>query len=497
MKRSILVVVALLSAAMVSCGDSASVIDQTTDGVDSTTSEASAVETESTILKDNLPDDLDFGGAQISVLARGNDDSYLEIDAENDGDVVNDAIHFRNLTVEERLNVDLIPVRGEGWQNYGSDISKIRACAQANDDAYQIIAGWGQNVAALALENVFFDLNDVKYLDFDQPWWNQTTTESMNIAGSLYFVTGDIGLLTSLGGSYVLFANDVIMNTYDVANLSEMVLNGTWTIDAMLTETAKVYQDLDGNSVMDDQDLYGFVIDHHIYADYFTIGVGIQQIKLNDEKIPEYTPQIEKMSALIDKITPIFGANGASVGAMLLNNGQGGGRHYEMFPEGKAMIISAELGFATTADYRNAEDSYTILPYPKLDEAQEGYYVNGANGASLWGIPTSNPNPDAAAAVMEAMACQSYNTVTPAYFETCLQTKMARNEDSIQMLQIIREGCVVDAEYLFASMFGNTNNIASSILSGNMGVASWYEANQKKIDNALEKTIEAFTGLQS
>ena len=161
------------------------------------------------------------------------------------------------------------------------------------------------------------------------------------------------------------------------------------------------------------------------------------------------------------------------------------------------MIISAELGFATTADYRNAEDSYTILPYPKLDEAQEGYYVNGANGASLWGIPTSNPNPDAAAAVMEAMACQSYNTVTPAYFETCLQTKMARNEDTIQMLQIIREGCVVDAEYLFASMFGNTNNIASSILSGNMGVASWYEANQKKIDNALEKTIEAFTGLQS
>ena len=491
----LLLTAALYSTSLASCGDSST--EQTTDttAVDVTTQEMT--ETEDSMLHDNLPDDLDFSGAQISILARGNDDSYLEIDAENDGDVVNDAIYTRNLSVEERLNVDLIPIRGEGWQTYGNDLTKLRASVNSGSNAYQIVAGFGQSISSLALENVFCDLTQYDYLDLEQVWWNQSTVESMRICDALYFVTGDIGLITSLGGSYVLFANDVIMNNYDIANLAEMVHNGTWTIDAMLTETAKVYHDLDGNGVMDDMDLYGFVIDHRVYADYFAIGAGIRQITLTEDNIPQYTPQLDKMTTLLDKITPIFGENSASVGAIVLNKGNGGGRHYEMFPEGKAMIISAELSFATTAAYRNAEDGYTILPYPKMDETQERYYVNGSNGASLWGIPTDVTTPEISAAVLEAMACASYNYVTPAYFETCLQTKMARNEDTIAMLNIIRDGCYVDAEYLYKGLFSETCHTAQKILSGKKGAASWYESNQKKIDKSVEKAIQSFKDLQS
>ena len=38
--------------------------------------------------------------------------------------------------------------------------------------------------------------------------------------------------------------------------------------------------------------------------------------------------------------------------------------------------------------------------------------------------------------------------VMPAYFETCLQGKLSRNEDTVEMLEVIRKGAVADIENL-------------------------------------------------
>ena len=84
----------------------------------------------------------------------------------------------------------------------------------------------------------------------------------------------------------------------------------------------------------------------------------------------------------------------------------------------------------------------------------------------------------------------------PIYFETCLQNKHSRNEDTIEMLNLIRTGACIDLECLYGSIFGNTHRIFSTILAGsNHDAASWYAKNEKKINNAIEKTVDQFRAL--
>ena len=68
---------------------------------------------ETTAARDTLPDDLDFGGKTVNLFV---DREMLipEYNAEQDGDIVNDAIYERNNAVQERLNVTFNFIESDG-----------------------------------------------------------------------------------------------------------------------------------------------------------------------------------------------------------------------------------------------------------------------------------------------------------------------------------------------------------------------------------------------
>jgi len=59
-------------------------------------------------------------------------------------------------------------------------------------------------------------------------------------------------------------------------------------------------------------------------------------------------------------------------------------------------------------------------------------------------VPSNAPNPERTGIILEALAAESRNTVIPAYKETCLKTKFARDDESLGMLDIIFDNVVVD-----------------------------------------------------
>ena len=457
--------------------------------------ESATVETESEALyADHLPDDLDFGGATVRIHTRGDEDSLMEVAVDElTGDVLNDAIYNRNTKVSERLNVVLERVDGAGWADYGTELSRIKASITAGDNSYQCVAGWNTYISTLALENCFQDLSVLPYLETDMPWWNQTSAKSMTLGGKLLFVTGDISFLTSFGGAYVLFTNDRIAADNNIPSIPDMVRDGTWTLDNMLSITKTIYNDVDGNGVMDEKDTYGYVTDYYNAADSWYTASDIHQITLDENDLPVYTPQIEKVSGLVDKIYPMF-YNGSLVGSYHTD----ADTQMKMFKNGQALMIIRELDNARSY-FRDMEDNYTINPLPKYDEAQAEYYSNTYTGATIWSIPTDNTAPEAAAAVMEALAADSYMNVMPAYFETCLQGKLSRNEDTVEMLEVIRKGAVADIEYLYSFLFGAPHYVVRDVLSdknASANVASWYAKNNDKIQAQIDSTIETIQNMQ-
>lgn len=481
-----LLLASLILASCASAGNTETVTDHTD------TTPATEAVTESR-WKDAIPEGTDLGGKTITIHARGDENSMLEIETDAEtGDILNDTIFKRNRDLEERLNFTWEMFEGAGWETYNQEISKIRASIAAGDNAWQIISGWGTSITPLALEHCFYDLVGMPHLDTTAPWWNQAAVHGLTLGGGMYFVTGDVSVLTTLGGGYVMFVNDSISVANDIENIPALVRDGKWTMDKMTEIAKEISVDIDGSGKMDNKDRYGLVLDIYNSSDSFYTSADIHQITVTDG-IPSYAPDQERLVKLMAYLED-FETNGASVGTYRTSDVS---LQFNMFINSQALMIVRELDSART-DFREMEDNYTIVPLPKLDETQDAYYTAAYNGASLWGIPSDNPDPDTALIVMEAMAAESYNAVTPVYFSTCLQEKFARNEETLEMLEIIRQSLYLDTEYLYNHSLGQTcYMVRDMVATKKFDVASHLAKQEKKILTAIEKTVETMLEMQT
>ena len=438
-------------------------------------------------LSDNLPDDLDFGGATVNIAYRLLDASYPccnDFTAEGEtGDIFNDAKFRRNMAVEERLNVTLnfIP------EPYASMPGKLRASILAGDNAYDIIAGSmfsNGNVSGLALEGLFMNLKDVPHIDFEKPWWYQSIVSGATIGNKLHFIAGDANL-SVLMSSMLLFVNKKLMQEYTLPDVYNVVIDGKWTIDYMISYIKDVHKDLNGDGVMDKNDLYGFISPN--YASFFNAfmeGAGIQVTKIGSDGNPYFDMPVERMSALADKVCELLYNNPSS----FITAG-GDGVDENMFRNNQALFIPYAIQDAVY--WKEMESDFGMVPYPKFDEAQEKYYSSVWEGCTLFSIPVNSVTPEMAGAVMEAFSFESYRTTTPVYFDIVMKLKEARDETTSKMLDIIRDGAYIDFSTIYNSQIGSPwDALYASTQRGSNNFASWYESNEPKIRIAIEKLIE-------
>ena len=165
---------ALLCAlpAVTSCGSSDhGTTVETAPNVDTAATEA--IETEEltgrAAVRDNLPATLDLGGKEIRILTRTDDrDTRIEFMAESEtGDVVEDAVYNRNLTVMERLNVSMKVIEaGTGATRHNGDVVNglLDKSVLAGDAAYDLIGNHMSQITPNILKGMFLEIHNLPYL---------------------------------------------------------------------------------------------------------------------------------------------------------------------------------------------------------------------------------------------------------------------------------------------------------------------------------------------
>jgi ABC-type glycerol-3-phosphate transport system substrate-binding protein len=258
-------------------------------------------ETDRSQTADSLPGGLDFGGASYRILVR--DDQFLsEFYAEEaSGDIVEDTVYNRNISVEERLNVKINIIKGVPSASYGGELSNIRTNVSAGDDAYDVIAGYSVHIVKLMAEGLFDNLNELQYLDFSQPWWPKSIQDEMTFNGSLYFMTGDI-CMTTISKALCMYFNKSIAESRNIGNIYDVVNANGWTFEKYLSLTSDVYDDLDGNSKADDNDLYGTVMTPYNSVDAFIPAFRQNITEMGDDGYPVLAFNTEKMVSIVEKI---------------------------------------------------------------------------------------------------------------------------------------------------------------------------------------------------
>jgi len=468
----------LLSLPFVSCG--------TDDKVPETTETQpaaadGAVEETETELHDGVPADLMFEGENINILYRGAfTDEFL---ADGEGDIVNQAVYMRNLTVEERLGLTLTYIPNESTDWNGGYQAVILQSVLAGDNSHDIVSGPSYHTPTLILDNAILPLNDVAYLSLDMPWWSQGLIETTSIAGKLFFATGDISL-GMLRYIHCLFYNKELCADHGIGDLSETVFEGKWTLDK-LNELASVgYVDLngDGKAVLED-DQFGFIITNNLLMRGFYDALEMSFFNVGESGSPEFDFGNPRTADAYDKFSAMLHADDN------ITMGESNEKTYPVFISDRALFVSGRFIDSEPA-YREMESDVGLLPFPKWDEAQKDYKVTICGSESIFGLPINSRNPDMMGAVMEALAFESYKTVSPAYYESALKIKYSREESDVssRMVDIIKEGAVFNP-VVQMSKFVGTDKILMDCIINQKPWVSTIESQKKSLEAKLEEII--------
>ena len=480
---SALLALLLLTASISACGETA----QTTTDTE-TAAETAAVTAETEAIPayepDDLPEDLDFGGITTHIFGwegAANVEFFVE---EADGDVVNDAIFERNRTVEERLNLELTYTLAPGaFDDRASWVKTVSQSVIAGDGANDIVAGYSMSGATLANNRLLIDLTGLDYIDFEKPWWPESLIKEATCGGKLYFCSGDIST-NMIYYLYSIYFNKTLVQNYDIENLYDLVREGKWTLDKMIEICSALYADLNGDGKKDPADQFGYTT-HSTWSDTFFFASGLRTTEIGDDGLPVFSAEFggEKTQDLLTKLIDMFAAN-----EMYLGSDYDTVRN--QFLENRALFLTTEVYYAKNY-LRDTQIEYGILPVPKYDDAQDGYYTVSSFPYTLYGIPVDAKDPSMSAAILECLASESYRTVSPALFEVALKVKYASDNDVSEMYDIIRASNVFDIGRIFNdSMDGSTYALFRSALSG--GNANWistYEKNSKSMTKQFEKVI--------
>ena len=455
---------------------------------------AAETESETELTRENTPDtlpaDLDFGGEDICILHRAGDhDVQVEITAENTGDVVDSAIFNRNISVEDRLNVKLTYV-GTNDEVHGIDQLKplLTAAINAGDPIYDLVASHMSQTTPFVLQQYFYNLNAQPYLDFDMPWWNQSFQEQITLEGKNYMAAGDISQ-TMLRGTYVTIMNKAVLNEYHPGyNVYDTVRSGAWTYDEFL-HLADIYHDVNGDGKADDSDIYGLIRDSvGIINDAFIGSFDIPLVE-NEGDTVKIVFNSEKTISFIEKMQVMLYDNNYAIKKEYVDMAT------KLMDDTALMTI---FRLSLTDSLRDMEADYMILPCPKFDETQQEYSGFTHNGFSVFCIPSSASTPDISAATLEALCAESYRTCTMAYYETTVKGKLARDDETAEMLDLIHEGVRFDFGYVYSASLADLIQIPRNYINNtkNTKGASTLATKVALSEAKLPALLEAFETLE-
>ena len=448
---------------------------------------STAPEKEDQRQKPDVPD-RDFEGYDFKIYSKGpvfNEWASLDIDAEEEnGEPINDAVYRRNRFVEEKYNVNVMAVPSAN----GDMVAAVKKAVSAGDDIYDAAVPNMYSQATLATGGNLTDLKHVPYLDLSKKWWDQKANADLTINNKLLFTVGDLFIMDNDATWLVIF-NKELIRELALENPYEIVRGGKWSFDKLLSMGKGVAKDVNGDGIMDRSDFYGMVDQGESMTAYY-LAAGEKYIKKDASDLPFTQMDTERSLSVIEKIFELMYDNTMSYNYWDITG------ETEPYKLTQAMFENNQAVFKITAlqlviRMRNMETNFGIIPMPKYELTQKDYahYVHPT--ASALSIPTTNNNLERTGIILEALAAESYYTVRPAYYEISINGKFLRDEESIEMLDIILASRV----YELAEMYG-WGGLGSVLVEmyrpKKRDFVSTYEKKKDSYKKAIDKTIVAF-----
>jgi len=426
----------------------------------------------------------DMNGKKFTVLTQGW--GYQPMDVtdivadEITGEPINDAAYNRQIYLEDKYNITIEA------NDKGPDA--LKKAVKANDDVYDFCILRTVSFTSMVTNKYLVDLSDIPVINLSQPYWDSKSYDALSLLGKHYGINCDISKTWATTVWTVFFNKDMIKDN-GLENPYKLVEEGKWTLDKMFEMGRVVAKDLNGDGKMDEKDLWGIT-----YSDDSSVGMlncmGVNFGEIDSNGYPVFTldreDNIDKVMSLYTRLYDrSYCVNTHAPGLKLTNLGD-----VEMFIDGRTLF---DLCGTYLIDLlRVMEQDCGILPYPKYDDTQKEYMSSVSPlFFTFTAVPVTNNDLENTGIIMEDMACEGYKKIKPEFYESLLLRKIARDDESAEMLGYIFDNIVYDSGG-FLNLGGFSWDFAIKVPHNyDLNIVSFIEKYQGKIQKDIDAIVEA------
>ena len=444
-------------------------------------------DTQTQTVTTDTPETVDFGGKEYRMLIR-REFEYEFNSPEETGDVLNDALYDRNQTIEDTYNINIVTTAEPGdWDSQEEFMGKVRNTISAGDDAYDIIAGYAAMMPPLIPDGLYYNLNDLPHLDFGGEWWSRGLYDTFNINDRCYVMSGSISL-SLWENTWALYYNKDVAEQFGITGIYDEVNSGTWTFDRMKEYCQLVTADINGDSVSDQNDRWGYVTDHAPEFDFFADIFDVDITSIGDNGLPTITVDNERNNDILVAVNDFLFSGSYALPyddeddkAVLIN----------MFKTGLTLFEPMTFGMSTLL--RGMESDFGIIPFPKYDENQARYQTTSKDDYTMLAVPVTITDLEFVGLITEAMCKESHESVIPVFYDTVLKTKNARDDETAEMIDLIYSGLHYDFAYANSISLDWSGHIfAHSIRDKKTNISTEYASKKDAMNEQLNALLDIY-----
>ena len=351
------------------------------------------------------------------------------------GEKIDKAVLERTAYIKKTYGVDVIWEHSSRYNTYDVLANAILA---GNDPDYDLAMPRAMHAQAIVANGSVYDMANRPYIDFNNSYYNQDSIKTYTAKGHTFFIAGDFSTLDK-ETAFVLYFNKLLLGGKEATEeLYQLVMDGKWTWDKLVTYASPVYINDDGR--WDDTDIYGlYTTSYAKFYEYF----GVKQAGVNEAtgewEITLNAPTVNDIvSAIITADTSAW-VRGPWGGSW--------GHSEDDIADDRLLFYNGVIQSITYIAYSMFADNIGIVPFPMLNEEQGRYYVPcSSQYSTLICVPKTTSDRDMSDYFIDVLAWTGSEYVMEAYCDK-LAGKFG-SEDDMEML----------TEYIFPNICFDAGN---------------------------------------
>lgn len=433
----------------------------------------------------------DYKGHEFTFITQQSNDygyhvKYVVYNESEEGNLLNDAIKKRNDAIEEKYNVKV--------KHYDAAnlLSEVRTQCMGGVVEFDAILASARTLSTLAREGLLYDLKQIDTFNLENPYWDQRANEDLEMGGKLYYTNCDLNTHTI--GSAVFF-NKKLIQDFKLTSPYTYMEKNEWTLDNWAKLAKAVSVDVNNDGSMTETDMYSQVTGHATDS-YFIASSGIRFSEMDPETNMlriSLLDDPDKLVRVYELTKSIFNNTNISYCIYCSNvDAHGTSSKFEYI---NTLFKQDIYLFNYSSDdllvlLKDMESEFGIVPFPKYDSAQDGYYSNYPGDFNLFALPNIVENKERTGAIIEDMNYYSSFILVPVWYDTLLTRRYTRDDESEATLRYIKENRMYDI-----GMYYDLGKFKTQVLwakSKNINITREYDRRKATIEADIRVLFRDF-----